>query len=196
MKKSEKIVVMCLSFCLLVLSCKENSSKQIEKEVPFENEDMIDKIIIQFLPSFNEFSLMLLDLSKREQTFQRIGQKKYYRTTLPRGFTRIIAPKSINFQLDSLSYSYFRNISFDEEDFIDKEEIVADDDNIYHSILYVFKSGKIEDVDLKNSLTENEYKLIIKLIDLNIVHSTDSLTTKYLKGLRRYHARDSLQITP
>ena len=159
-----------------LFACSSNNSKQIVTEFPFEEEDTIDKILIQFYPAFIDNSLMLLDLSKKEQTFQRIGLKVFYWK---------IAPKSLNFQIDTLSYSYFRNISFNEEDFVDKED--RPDDGIMHTILYVFKSGRIEDVDLKKKMTANENNLIIKMIDLSIEHSTDSITTEYLKDLRKFH---------
>ena len=177
---STSICGVVFMFCLIAVSCKNT-----KKEILIENNDRIDKVLIQFFPSFIEPSLMLLDLSKWQHTFQRFGLKKYYQAIPPRDIIQIHAPKSLNFQIDTLSYSYLRDISFDEEDFMDKEVIC--DDGIFHTILYVFKSGRIEDIDLKNAMTENEYKLIVRLIDMSIDQSTDSITTKYLKELRKYH---------
>jgi hypothetical protein len=103
MKISVTTVVLYLSFCLIVLSCKN-----VRKQILFENKDTIDKILIQFYPSFNELSLIFLDLSKGQQIFQRIGQKKYYRAIPPREIIQIHAPKSLNFQIDYIMSPYFR----------------------------------------------------------------------------------------
>lgn len=166
----------------VIVSCKE----KVDKKIQFENEDIIDKILIQFYPTFQDNSLMLLDFSTRQLNFQRIGLKKYFYPIPPREIVLKYAPKSLSFQIDSLSYFYLRDsITFERDDFIDKE--ISCYDGISYTILYIFKSGRIEDVDLINSLTENEYKLIIKLIDLNIAHSTDTLTRKYLEDLRLSH---------
>jgi hypothetical protein len=182
MKITVKAIVLYLILCMVIISCKENSGKKIQ----FENEDTIDKILIQFYPTWQDNSLMLFDFSTRQLAFQRMGQKEYFHAIPPKEIIQKYAPKSMNFQIDSLSYYYLRDsITFNQNDFIDKEEATLD--GIAHAILYIFKSGKIEDVDLINSLTGNEYKLIIKLIDLNIAHSTDSLTRKYLEDLRRSH---------
>ena len=182
MKTSVKTKVLYLTLCIVLFSCKDST----DKKAPFKNEDTIDKIVILFFPSFHENSLMLLDFVDRQQTFRRIGTKNFFREIAPKKFIEIQGPKGMNFQIDSLSYSYLKDIPFNEEDFIDKVNLDYLD-GIGHSILYIFKSGRIEDADLGNSLTENEYKLLIKLIDLSIEQSTDSLTTQYLKDLRKYH---------
>jgi hypothetical protein len=186
MKITVKAILIYLILSVTV-SCKENTDKK--NQFQFENEDIIDKILIQFYPTFQDNSLMLLDFSTKQLNFQRIGLKKYFHSIPPKEIVLKYAPKSINFQIDSLSYSYLRDsISFNKEDFVDKER--AYNDGISHTILYIFKSGRIEDVDLINRMTDNEHKLIVKLIDLNITHSTDSLTSKYLEDLRRYHYRN------
>jgi len=182
MKHSVKTIVSILSLFMILFSCKVDTSKKM----PPENEDKIDKILIQFFPAFHARSLMLLDFSKKQQTFHRIGTKMFYMTTGPEEISEIYAPKSMNFQIDSLSYSYLRDISFNKEDFADYEEKEIYTDGINYSILYIFESGKIEDVDLRIFLTENQYQLIVKLIDLNIAQSTDSITTEYLKDLKNY----------
>ena len=176
MKIPEKIIVLYICIYVIVLSCTDNPNK----EVTLENEDTIDIILIQFYPAFDATSLMLLDLSKKQQTFRYIEHIEF----IPK-YKETIVPENMHFKLDSLSYSYFRNISFNVEDFIDTNSLAPD--GIAHSILYVFNSGRIEDVNLKGGLTKNTYKLITKLIDLNIAQSTDSLTTEYLKILKQYH---------
>ena len=175
MKKVVLMFIPALICGVMLTNCKRAEQN---KEIPIENIDTIEKILIQFFPSFNKPSLMLLDLSKEQVTFQRIGLKNDYRA--------LYAPKSLNFQIDSLFHSYFKGISFNEEDFIDKKNY--NPDGIHHTVLYIFKSGRIEDIDLINGMTENEYKLIIRLIDISIVQSTDSLITTYLKDLREYHS--------
>ena len=171
-----------LVFCLMILSCKESNQNTIS-----ENTDRVDKILIQFYPSFHEPSLMLLDLSTNQLAFHRLGTKEYYQPIeSPRSILWKQAPKSIVFQLDSTSYNYLNDsISYNSEDFKDREEDCTD--GIWHTVFYILRNGKFEDVDLKNSLTENEYKLIVKLIDLSINQSTDSITTSYLKNLKNYH---------
>ncbi len=177
---TKKILLFLLFSSMIILSCKENNNResvhrQYVNDTSVKKEDFIDKILIQFYPSFERASLILLDLSKNQQTFQRIGHKEYPNVSLD-------SPKSMTFQLDSLSYAYLKDIVFEQEDFGDRQDHV--EDGISYSILYIFESGRIEDVDLHNSLTDNEYKLITKLIDLNIAHSTDKTTTNYLRLLK------------
>jgi len=182
MNNSLKTIVFYFGLCVIFLSCKDNTGK----EVLCESEDVIDKIIIQFHPAFHDHSLMLLDFSTKEQTFQRMGQKIYYQVIPPREVIKVCAPISMSFRIDSLSYSFLRDsISFNEEDFTDQKRACSD--GIFHTMLYVFNSGRIEDADLVNSLTESQRKLIMKLIDLSITQTTDSLTKKYLEDLKRYH---------
>jgi len=182
MNNSVKTVILFLILCMIFTSCRKNAGK----EFSCKDEDTIDKILIQFHPSFHDNSLMLLDFLTKELTFHRMTPKEYYKLIAPKEIVRVQAPISMNFQIDPLSYSFLRDtISFNKEDFIDKKRNYYD--GIFHTILYMFNSGRIEDVDIDNSLTENERKLIVKLIDLSILQSTDSLTKKYLEDLKEYH---------
>ncbi len=140
MKYSTRKILLCLLWInIIISSCKENTNGKIADEKDTANtsvkqEDSIDKILIQFYPSFERASLILLDFSENQQIFQRIGHKEYSNVSLD-------SPKSMVFPLDSLSYSYLKDsISFGREDFVNRQDFV--EDGISHSILYIFKSGR------------------------------------------------------
>jgi hypothetical protein len=178
------LVVVLLS--LQFISCRNLKDSEIEKN----KEDYISKIIIQNYPSFHLPSLFVVDIKNQEIIFQRIGQREFIEVTpLPEGrVIRTLAPKSFAYRIDSSSFQFLKDsivINFSFEDFEDKHKNV--DDGIGNSILYIFESGKIEDVELSNSYTENQIKLLKHLLILTEKVHTDSISRIYLNRLKKYY---------
>lgn len=178
MKTLNIIFYLCI---ILFSSCKKSIS-----EVSPKNE--IDKIIIEFRPSFILPCTMVLDLSQPDLLFHRIGAKAFYKfRPYPEIAKEVKAPQSIYFRLDAQTEAYLKDsILFSETDFVDRDdpEVL---DGIGNSIIYIFKNGEMRDIDLSNSHTQNQQVLFQKLIDECISHSSDSLTSDYLKRLKGYY---------
>ena len=130
------------------------------------------------------------DLRNHEIIFQRIGSRERYEVTpLPeRNVNKRIAPKSCRFELDSSNYQFLIDsiiVNFSQDDFIDKFKDY--EDGIGSSFLYIFHDGNYKDIELINSYTENQIKLLKFLISRTEKINTDSLTENYLKNLMDYY---------
>lgn len=171
---------------LFLLSCERNKTVEIDRK----NEDAIKKIIIQNYPSFHLPSMFLLDIENREIIFHRIGKKEVIEVTpLPEGEVNItFAPKSYRFAIDSVNYQFLYDsiiCKFSSDDYKDKYDDC--DDGKGNSVLYIFESGKSEDITLSNSYTDNQNKLIKFLITLTESMHPDSLSKDYLRNLDNYY---------
>ena len=168
-------------FCLLFMaSCIE------DKSMP-KNQEVIEKVIVQFYPSFIDPSIITLNLVDSSVIFQRVGSiVMYYVRTDPNVATKEESPKSFSYKLDENTYRYFRDsLHYDAADFVDRE--VDSKDGIFNTILYVPKNGWIKDVDLNGCVTDNQRNLITKLIESSKNHTLDSLTLSYLDQLKLYY---------
>jgi hypothetical protein len=180
------IMFLLVLFSIQFISCRNQTNIEIEKK----NDDYINKIVIQNYPSFHLPSLLVLDIENQEIIFQRIGNREFLEVTpLPEGkVIKTLAPKSYRFRIDSSNFNYLKDsiiMNFSFEDFEDKEEDVHD--GIGNSILYIFESGKIEDIELSNSYTENQIRLLNYLILLTEKVHPDSLSRIYLNRLNEYY---------
>ncbi len=185
-KKTMRIQMIGLISLLFLPSCERNKTVEIDRK----NEDAIKKIIIQNYPSFHLPSMFLLDIENREIIFHRIGQKEVIEVTpLPEGEVNItFAPKSYRFAIDSVNYQLLYDsiiCKFSSDDYKDKYEDY--DDGKGNSVLYIFESGKSEDITLSNSYTDNQNKLIKFLITLTESMHPDSLSKDYLRNLGNYY---------
>lgn len=170
-----------------ILSCNKSVQKKTLEEKTHDN---ITKVLIQFYPSFHLPSQIYCDITTGEIIFQRIGAKKHLEVTpLPLG--KVIerhAPQSIKIDIETKNLHFLTDlilIKFNETDYIDKSEEY--EDGIGNSILYVFNSGEIKDIELTNSFTENQLKLIRFLIMITAQKHTDSLAIKYLHQIEEYY---------
>ncbi len=170
------------------LSCFACENRQDPAVVMEERSDGINSIIIEFYPSYHEPSIAILNLKDEIVVFKRIGQKSFFRPQKHAVIDEITAIRSVHFKLDSCVSQFWKDsIWFTEEDFTDQEKDVLD--GIFNTILYIFENGNIHDVDLNNSITPNQHKLIVMLIDETIPQTSDSLTENYFRKLREYYER-------
>ncbi|MDR2840514.1 MAG: hypothetical protein LBV75_04540, partial [Paludibacter sp.] len=146
--------------------------------------------IVNFHPSFIESSTAILDLHKGIVVFKRFGAKKSYRFEPPTkknefpDIKEIFAMETVSFKLDPCDYAYIKDsLIFTDEDFIDKTS-EGTLDGIGNSILYLYEDGKIQDIDLSNSFTENQTKLFTILIDAAIIAHPQNT---YFRNLIQYY---------
>lgn len=184
MKGTLKRMSLLCVMSVFILSCGGGTQKKNQ----IETVDEIDKILIQFYPSFDQPSIMLFDLPENQVSFLRFDGKINIPGTdeSTRQAADYHVPGGVVFSLNPQAYAYVKDsIVFDRHDFTNRSEFWHD--GIGHTISYAFKNGGFKDIHLNNSLTQNQRSLIINLINAGIGRSADSMTVAYLKNLREYH---------
>lgn len=155
-------------------------------------------IMIQFLPTFHEPSQILLNNKSHELTFYRIGPKKYLlppsapSDSLKQGYNPNITvkkrPKCSYYSLTDKEAQYLNDsilLSFSEKEM--KDSTVQTNDGIFISLFITFKgNNKVKEIELSNASSSVHENLFNYLTDLTIKNSSDTLTKKYLKRLKKY----------
>lgn len=182
----KKILFLLVLLSIQFISCRNGSNTEVKTKY----EDSINKIVIQSFPSFHLPSLLVLDIKNREVIFQRIGRREFFEVTpLPEvKVIKTLAPKSCRFRIDSLSFQFLKDsiiMNLKNIDFEDKYENHLD--GIGNTILFVYESGEIEEVELINSYTENQITLLKYLNKLTEKAHSDSLSRSYLSTLNGYY---------
>lgn len=163
---------------VLIVGC---SPKQNDKQHEFK------QIYIQYFPTFVSASSMIFNISDSTVSFHRIGSKEILRFRPDSPSLSIKhAPKTFNFKLSDAAYGYLTDsISFAEADLVDCRKDA--DDGKLTNIVFTKRNNEIIDVELQNCVTDNQKKLIYKLIDESKEQTSDSITLRYLTWLRRFY---------
>lgn len=168
-------------FLLLILLVSCGDDRNVEY-----NREEFKEIHFQFNPAFISSSSIVLNISDSTVLFRRLGTKEYYYRYSSDSIAVEKSPTSFHFELNDSAYTYLKDsISFNKEDFIDRE--VEAKDGIEENILFLRNNGNLIDIDLLNGATDNHRKLISKLLEEAKKYAPDSLTYDYLVKLRRYH---------
>ena len=152
-----------------------------------EQDSTIDMITVQCFPSFIGSSIFILDLSDKKLIIKLLWSHTRTRFVPPPGKNNTIyAPKSMYVALDDETISYFQDsIKYESKDFLDGE--ILGNDGKANSLVFYLRNKETIDVDLNNYTTDNQLKLILKLIDICISQSSNPKVTSYLKDLKDYY---------
>lgn len=183
------VFILCV-LCSLFIGCKkievqDNIYESIDKG------NQIKNIIIEFYPCFHESSIVFFDMRDNTALFKSSGfiysiegdsaHEEYERELI----------KPISYKLDKINYSFLKDsIQFTDDDFVNMKDSVAID-GISLNVIYLFEDGKMIDIDLVKSWTNNHQRLIELLIDGAIASNPeDKFTNDYFHKLKSFFRRD------
>lgn len=185
------LIILFVLTSTIIISCSQADKKKKENLIESGENKRKEIIQIQFIPSFLSPSQLICDLNNKRILLQRIGGKNKLKALPPEGTGEIVevfSPKTSYFKIDSINLSIIRDSilnKFTDLDF--KDNSIDAHDGIWTSIVVVDGQDSIKDFELENSGTDNQIRLILKLIDVCIENETDSLNAEYLKDLKKYY---------
>ncbi|MEZ5084419.1 MAG: hypothetical protein R2750_13385 [Bacteroidales bacterium] len=183
-KKMRKLIPL-VSLILTLFSCSVSPEKNTNKE-----NQKFEIIQVQFLPSFVSPSILTCDLTTDKILFQRFGYRNKLKVHPPEGSGDVIevfSPKTSYYFIDSLNSIIIKDSILDrctKSDFTDMK--LEAYDGIWTSIIITDNQNSIKDFELDNYGTENQYRLILKLLEVCIKNETDSLNLDYLNKLEKH----------
>ena len=185
----QKIIFLIIIVTIFSCSPINEEDKNVTSQ---KNENpKLEIIQIQFVPSFISPSMLTYDLNKDKILFQRIGMRSKLKVLPPEGSGDIIevfSPKTSYYLIDTLNSTILKDTilnNFTNFDF--KDMSMECHDGIWTSTIITYDNGSINDFELNNNGTKNQYRLILKLLDICISNETDSLNTNYLLNLKGYY---------
>ncbi|MFZ5941168.1 MAG: hypothetical protein ACOYXB_11400 [Bacteroidota bacterium] len=142
----------------------------------------ISKIVIQIFPAFYTHSQIIFDVNKSDMVFDMIGDVRFIKEDAN------FDMKPFYYKFNSEESKYLNDSilsSFLSEDFSNSFRGVTDGIGI--DILYSFNDGNSKKIELSNSSTLNQSKLITYLLNTLISNCSDSMTVKYSKIIDKYY---------
>jgi hypothetical protein len=159
-----------------LFSCDPEKSQINEKPT-------FSKIIIQIFPVFCTHSQIVLDVRNNDMVFDMIGDVRFIKIDA----NYDIKPFFYKFNAEDSKYlSDSILVVFDNEEFSNSYHDFMED-GIGIDILYVLSDGKTKKIELSNSSTTNQSKLISFLFETIINNCSDSTTIAYSELINKYY---------